>query len=181
MKSLFHWLLGGENVEVRVRLSDAYNTIKEYENLGYKFIGSAQDIEYVTLFFEEVHIPKENNVTDMKFNIGDFVENRDGRIGYISDICHCDECKKRGFFEPTIQYSDGTSDYISNYSVKHVSKDYKQIGIQKFDNNYYEKEIESLKHQLEMEKSKSAYWKMKANGEEPVLMGTREGMVHILR
>ena len=30
-------------------------------------------------------------------------------------------------------------------------------------------------------KSKSAYWKMKANGEEPVLMGTREGMVHILR
>lgn len=32
-----------------------------------------------------------------------------------------------------------------------------------------------------MEKSKSAYWKMKADGEEPVLMGTREGMVHILR
>jgi hypothetical protein len=155
-------LLGGENVEVRGRLSDAHNTIKEYENLGYRFIGSAQDIEYVNLFFKEVHIPKKNNVTDMKFNIGDFVENRDGRIGYISDICHCDECKKRGFFEPTIQYSDGTSGYISNYSAKHVSKDYKQIGIQKFDNDYYEKEIESLKHQLEIEKSKSAYWKMKA-------------------
>ena len=168
-------------MEVRVRLSDARNTIKEYENLGYRFIGSRQNIEYVNLFFEEVHIPKENNVTDIKFNIGDFVENRDGRIGYISDICHCDECRKRGFFEPTIQYSDGTSDYISNYSVKYVSKDYKQIGTQKFDNDYYEKEIERLKHQLEMEKSKSAYWKMKANGEEPVLMCTREGMVHILR
>lgn len=168
-------------MEVRVRLSDAHNTIKEYEDLGYRFIGSRQDIEYVNLFFEEVHIPKENNVTDIKFNIGDFVENRDGRIGYISDICHCDECKKRGFFEPTIQYLDGTSDYISNYSVKYVSKDYKQIGTQKFDNDYYEKEIETLKHQLEMEKSKSAYWKMTANGEEPVLMSTREGMVHILR
>lgn len=157
-------------MEVRVRLSDAHNTIKEYENLGYRFIGSRQDIEYVNLFFE----PKENNVTDIKFNIGDFIENRDGRIGYISDICYCDECKKRGFFEPTIQYSDGTSDYISNYSVKYVSKDYKQIGTQKFDNDYYEKEIERLKHQLEM-------GKMKANGEEPVLMGTREGMIHILR
>lgn len=168
-------------MEVRVRLPDAHNTIKEYENLGYRFIGSRQDIEYVNLFFEEVHIPKENNVTNIKFNIGDFVENRDGRIGYISDICHCDECKKRGFFEPTIQYLDGTSDYISNYSVKYVSKDYKQIGTQKFDNDYYEKEIETLKHQLEMEKSKSAYWKMTANGEEPVLMSTREGMVHILR
>lgn len=135
-------------MEVRVRLSDARNTIKEYENLGYRFIGSRQNIEYVNLFFEEVHIPKENNVTDIKFNIGDFVENRDGRIGYISDICHCDECRKRGFFEPTIQYSDGTSDYISNYSVKYVSKDYKQIGTQKFDNDYYEKEIERLKHQF---------------------------------
>lgn len=43
------------------------------------------------------------------------------------------------------------------------------------------KKLKNLKHQLEMEKSKSTYWKMKANGEEPVLMGTREGMIHILR
>ena len=85
------------------------------------------------------------------------------------------------FFEPIIQYLDGTSDYISNYSVKHVSKDYKQIGVQKFDNNYFEKEIEILKHQLEMEKSKSAYWKMKANGEEPVVMGSKEGMKSIFK
>lgn len=168
-------------IAVKSSLSDANKTIKEYESLGYRFIRSTQYSDCANLFFEEVHIQKENNVTDIKFNIGDFVENRDGRIGYISDICHCDECKRRGFFESTIRYLDGTSDYISNYSVKHVSQDYKQIGTQKFDNDYYEKEIESLKHQLEMEKSKSAYWKMKANGEEPVLMGTREGMVHILR
>ena len=150
-------------MEVRVKLSNAHNIIKEYENLGYRFIESKQGIEYVKLFFEEVHIPKENNITDIKFNIGDFVKNRDGRIGYISDICHCDECKKRGFFEPIIQYSDGTSDYISNYSIKYVSKGYEQIGTQKFNNDYYEKEIERLKYQLEMEKSKSTYWKMKAN------------------
>ena len=74
----------------------------------------------------------ENNITDIQFREGDFVENSDGKIGYISSICHCDECKKRGFFEPTITYSDGTTDYISNYSVKTVSSDYKQIGIQKF-------------------------------------------------
>lgn len=43
-----------------------------------------------------------------------------------------DESKKRGFFEPTITYLDGTPDYISNYSVKTISSDYKQIGIQKF-------------------------------------------------
>lgn len=159
---------------VKVSLSDAHKTIKEYENLGYLYIGSNQGMGIVTLAFRDP-------ITDIQFHEGDYVESRDGKIGYISYICHCDECKKRGFFEPTIQYLDGTSDYISNYSVKYVSKDYKQIGTQKFDNDYYEKEIETLKHQLEMEKSKSAYWKMTANGEEPVLMSTREGMVHILR
>lgn len=77
-------------------------------------------------------IEKKNNTTDIQFHEGDYVENNEGKIGYISSICHCDECKKRGFFEPTITYSDGTTDYISNYSVKTVSSDYKQIGTQKF-------------------------------------------------
>ena len=71
-------------------------------------------------------------ITDIQFHEGDYVENNEGKIGYISSICHCDECKKRGFFEPTITYSDGTTDYISNYSAKTVSYDYKQIGTQKF-------------------------------------------------
>lgn len=110
---------------VIVSLSNAHKTIKEYENLGYLYIGSDQSMGTVTLTFREP-------ITDIQFHEGDFVENNDGKIGYISSICHCDECKKRGFFEPTITYSDGTTDYISNYSVKTVSSDYKQIGTQEF-------------------------------------------------
>lgn len=110
---------------VKVSLSDAHKTIKEYENLGYLYIGSIQGIGVVTLTFRDP-------ITDIQFHEGDYVENNDGKVGYISSICHCDECKKRGFFEPTITYSDGTTDYISNYSVKNVSSDYKQIGTQKF-------------------------------------------------
>ena len=110
---------------VKVSLSDAHKTIKKYENLGYLYIGSNQSMGTVALTFRDP-------VTDIQFHEGDYVENNDGKIGYISSICHCDECKKRGFFEPTITYSDGTTDYISNYSVKTVSSDYKQIGTQKF-------------------------------------------------
>lgn len=110
---------------VKVSLNDAYKTIKEYENLGYLYIGSNQCMGIVTLTFRDP-------ITDIQFHEGDYVENSDGKIGYISSICHCDKCKKRGFFEPTITYSDGTTDYISNYSVKTVSSDYKQIGTQKF-------------------------------------------------
>ena len=117
---------------VKVSLSDVQKTIKEYENLGYLHVGTVRTIDGVTLRFRDPIIPHENNITDIQFHEGDFVESSDGKIGYISSICHCDECKKRGFFEPTIQYSDGTTDYISNYSVKSVPFDYKQIGTQKF-------------------------------------------------
>ena len=117
---------------VKVSLSDARKTIKEYENLGYLHIGTVRTIDGVTLRFRDPIVPKENNTTDIQFHEGDFVESSDGKIGYISSICHCDECKNSGFFEPTINYSDGTTDYISNYSVKTVSSDYKQIGTQKF-------------------------------------------------
>ena len=77
-------------------------------------------------------VENKNNITDIQFHEGDFVENSNGKIGYISSICHCDKCKERGFFEPTITYSDGTTDYINNYSIKSVPFDYKQIGTQKF-------------------------------------------------
>jgi hypothetical protein len=110
---------------VKVSLSDAHKTIKEYENLGYLYIGSNQSMGVAAITFRDP-------ITDIQFHEGDYVENNEGKIGYISSICHCDECKKRGFFEPTITYSDGTTDYISNYSAKTVSYDYKQIGTQKF-------------------------------------------------
>ena len=118
---------------VGVKICEAKDTIKKYEDLWYKFVSEENVGEgYLKLIFRDPIVPEENNTTDIQFHEGDFVENKDGKIGYISSICHCDECKKRGFFEPTITYSDGTTDYISNYSVKTVSSDYKQIGTQKF-------------------------------------------------
>lgn len=118
---------------VGVKICEAKDTIKKYEDLGYRFISERNVGEgYLKLTFRDPIVLKENNITDIQFHEGDYVENNEGKIGYISSICHCDECKKRGFFEPTITYLDGTPDYISNYSVKTISSDYKQIGIQKF-------------------------------------------------
>ena len=117
---------------VKVSLSDARKTIREYENLDYLHIGTVRTIDGVTLSFRDPIVSEENNITDIQFHEGDYVKKNEGKIGYISSICHCDECKKRGFFEPTITYSDGTTDYISNYSVKTVPSDYNQIGTQKF-------------------------------------------------
>lgn len=118
---------------VGVKICEARDTVKKYENLGYRFVDEENVGEgYLKLIFREPVVSVGNNITDIQFHEGDYVENNDGKIGYISSICHCDECKKRGFFEPTITYSDGTTDYISNYSVKTVPSDYKQIGTQRF-------------------------------------------------
>ena len=118
---------------IEVRKPEAKETMKILVNLGYFYLGFRKaDKEYVRLIFRDPVVPEKNSITDIQFHEGDYVENNDGKIGYISSICHCDECKKRGFFEPTITYSDGTTDYISNYSVKTVSSDYKQIGTQRF-------------------------------------------------
>lgn len=104
---------------------------------------------------------------DIKFNEGDFVKNRDGRIGYISHICRCDECKKRWFFEPTIGYTDGSKEDISKSMLANVPVNYKQIGTQIFGNEFIieklrednvelndlvkfqEKQIKRLHHEIE--------------------------------
>lgn len=100
---------------------------------------------------------------EIKFNEGDFVKNRDGRIGYISHICKCDECKKRGFFGPTIEYTDGSEEDISKSMLVNIPVDYEQIGTQIFiieklreDNTklndlvkFQEKQIERLQHKIE--------------------------------
>ena len=165
---------------VGVKICEAKDTIKKYENLGYRFVGEENVGEgYLKLIFRESVVPEENYTTDIQFHEGDYVENNDGKIGYISFICHCDECKKRGFFEPTITYSDGTTDYISNYSVKTVSSDYKQIGLQKFNENYFKGKVSDLEKQLRREKFKSSYWRVKAEGQEPVLIGSKEDIKYV--
>ena len=73
-----------------------------------------------------------NKNEKMVFHIGDFVQNREGTIGYISDICKCSECAKRGFFEPKITYFDGHEDYISFYVKDHIKDFFIQIGANVF-------------------------------------------------
>lgn len=89
---------------VGVKICEAKDTIKKYEDLGYRFISERNIGEgYLKLTFRDPIVLKENNITDIQFHEGDYVENSDGKIGYISSICHCT-----------------------------VSSDYKQIGTQKF-------------------------------------------------
>lgn len=59
---------------------------------------------------------------------GQYVETDDGKVGYIKHICTCDRCKERGFYEPYVIFTNGETDYITNYEYENGLKDYKQIG-----------------------------------------------------
>lgn len=42
------------------------------------------------------------------FKVGDQVITSNGKTGIITDICTCDQCKKRGFYEPKVEVIIGT-------------------------------------------------------------------------
>ena len=54
---------------------------------------------------------------DYDFNIGDKVISVEGHVGKIVDICTCEECKKRGFYEPVwvIDRENNSQDYYERY------------------------------------------------------------------
>jgi len=67
-----------------------------------------------------------------EIHVGDFVKTIGSKVGYITDICKCSECERRGFYEPSVMYLDGSKDDITYYEAMYGFKGYEQIGIHKF-------------------------------------------------
>lgn len=63
-----------------------------------------------------------------EFHVGDYVETKDGEVGYIYKVCHCSLCEDRGFYEPSIRYVNGDVDYISFSQAENLSANFKRIG-----------------------------------------------------
>ena len=50
----------------------------------------------------------------MKLEVGMYAR-IDGKIGKVIDICTCEQCEARGYYEPIIEYAHGERDYVSVY------------------------------------------------------------------
>ena len=98
---------------------------KNYDKRG-------EEINYnVNMVIEEPNIGKreqmENDLT-CGFKIGDEVITSTGEIGRIVGICTCDLCKRRGFYEPRVEFIIGGARYISNKDKKDNFRSYYKIG-----------------------------------------------------
>lgn len=90
----------------------------------------------VATFTDTVHYCDECQYNELTcgFKVGDEVIMYDGRVGEIIDICTCDRCRERGFFEPEVQYSNGEIDYIMISDKNNGFKNFYKIGDRVFGN-----------------------------------------------
>ena len=109
--------------------------------------------------------------SEYEFNIGDKVITTYGEVGVIVDICKCEMCVKRGFYEPT-WVEDGRliRRYITNCDATDGFSEYYQIGKYKF-NSLFNKGLVT-REIAGLEKRLAKYKKMLAVIEE--LSGERE-------
>lgn len=68
------------------------------------------------------------------FKVGDGVITSTGKVGIITNICTCNRCKERGFYEPTAEMNDGETKYITISDKENGFKSYYAIGNHRFGN-----------------------------------------------
>lgn len=65
---------------------------------------------------------------DDAFKVGDEVITSTGQVGTIVDICTCDDCKERGFYEPTVEMTDGEVMYVTDRQKNNGFSNFYKIG-----------------------------------------------------
>lgn len=78
---------------------------------------------------------EDTALMEYDFKVGDEVITSDGRIGIIDSICTCENCKKRGFYEPQVKMCKGVDKiYITDTDKKNGFSNFYKIGKYKFGN-----------------------------------------------
>ena len=85
------------------------------------------------------------------FKVGDEVITSTGKIGKITNICNCDQCEERGFYEPTVETEIGDVIYITDNDKRVNFRSFYKIGDHIYgniDEDVLLDQIESANQQL---------------------------------
>lgn len=86
------------------------------------------------------------------FKVGDQVITSTGQVGKIIDICTCDSCKERGFYEPKVEVEIGSEKiYITDNDKRVNFRSFYKIGDKVFgniDEDTLRDDIKSTKKQI---------------------------------
>ena len=87
---------------------------------------------------------KKLGFLESTFRVGDEVITSTGKIGKITDICTCERCRERGFYEPTVKMDNGETEDITISDKKNGFKYYYSIGDRVFGNIDEESVLEDI-------------------------------------
>ncbi len=89
-----------------------------------------------TLKGDTLHYCDECQYEDLTcgFKVGDQVITDDGRVGTIISICDCKSCKKRGFYEPSVEMEIGDQVWITDTDKRKGFDRFYRIGDRVFGN-----------------------------------------------
>ena len=68
------------------------------------------------------------------FKVGDKVITAEGLTGVVKEVCTCSKCKRRGFYELTVEMEDGSTDWVMRTDKERGFKSYYSIGDRIFGN-----------------------------------------------
>lgn len=89
---------------------------------------------------------KEMDFLFSTFQVGDEVITSTGQVGVIKDICTCDRCKERGFYEPCVEMKTGNGPiYITDNDKRDGFSNFYKIGDRMFGNLDEEAVLDSIK------------------------------------
>lgn len=142
---------------------DCYKEIEEFccRPFGFKKVGICNGTKerdrcycegYETKcdFYPEVRERAfQKNNAEYDFKVGDVVITSNGKTGIIEDICDCDRCKARGFYEPTVKVISGADDtiWVTDTDKEHGFISFYQIGKYRFGNIDKESVEYSIEHE----------------------------------
>ena len=90
--------------------------------------------------------------SDYEFAVGDKVVTIYGEVGHVVDICRCDRCLERGFYEPTWKIDDsGDVDWITINNAERGFDDFYQIGKYRFGHTFNKSVVRAMIIEEEVE------------------------------
>ena len=113
-------------------ITDNINTV--IEETGAKNCCDNTVIKFASASYQYCEECMENELT-YGFKVGDEVITSTGQVGRITDICTCDQCKERGFYEPVVEVEVGNgSIWITDNDKRVGFRSFYKIGDQVFGN-----------------------------------------------
>jgi hypothetical protein len=106
----------------------------------------------VVTFKDTVQICDECQYDDLTcgFKVGDQVITSTGKVGQITELCTCDRCKERGFYEPNVEVKIGSGHiWITGIDKNNGFIGFYQIGNRVFGNLDEEYVLDSIKSKKE--------------------------------